>query len=168
MPNAAEYRISESPPATNPDSFEARLRKIAQQLRQTIADLAPRETNFLYDLAREETRYPMPTVLKICGLSRRSRNPMAREAFAQLIRDYSVPLTADAGITAAFDLETPVPGRVDLLQRQFDRDRNPITYARVKGALEEQVAVSQLALESVKHWGRKNGLEPNAEPRTSR
>lgn len=168
MPNAAEYQIPSADPAARPDSFEARLRKIARRLRETIADLTDRETAFLYDLAREEARYPMPTVQKLCGLSRRSRNPMARDAFAQLIRDYSVPVTVDSGITAAFDLETPVPGRVDLLQRQFDRDRNPITYARVKAALEEQVAVSQLALESVKHWGRKHGLEPNAEPRTSR
>jgi hypothetical protein len=156
---AAVYRPSETTPAVAPDSFDARLREIARELRSSISDLSERETEFLYDLAREESRYPMPTVRKLCALSRRSRNPKAREAFAELIREYSIPADADAAVTATFDLETRATGPADVAQRQFERDKNPITYARVKDALELQVAVSQLALAAVLRWGQRNGLE---------
>lgn len=153
------YRTEHAPPALLPDPFDAALRTVARQLRESVPDLTPRETEFLYDLAREEARYPMPTVRKLCGLSRRCRSPKVREAFAELIREYSLPADADASVTAAFDHEQRATGPADITQRAFERDRNPITYARCKEALELQVATSQLALATLLRWGEKNGLE---------
>lgn len=165
---AAMYRQGDAAPAVLPDSFEDGLRRIARALRESIPDLTDRETDFLYDLAREESRYPMPTVRKLCALSRRSRNARVREAFAELIRVHSIALESDAGVTFTFDLEMRATGPADIAQRQFERDKNPITYARVKAALEEQVATSQLALLAVLRWGEKNGLEKTSQERTPR
>lgn len=161
--SARAYRQGDRPaadvPGMLPDPFEEGLRKIARALRESVAELSPRETEFLYDLARDERRYPMPTVRKLCGLSRRSRNPLHREALAELIRLESTAMEGDVAITAAFDIETPSTGPADIAQRHFERDRNPITYARVKAALEHQIAATQVALLSVVRWGAKNGLE---------
>lgn len=154
-----EYQNALPRPAAIPDTFEAGLRAIARHLRDSVADLTERETAFLYDLAREEVRYPMPTVRKLCALSRRSRNPRVREAFAELIRQESLALDADLSVTVGFDLETRATGPADVAQRQFERDRNPITYARAKAALQEQVASSELALLALVRFGRQQGWE---------
>lgn len=155
---AAPYRTPHTPPALLPDAFDGALRTVARQLRQTIPDLTSRETEFLYDLAREEARYPMPTVRKLCALSRRCRNARVRESFAELIRQYSVPADANPSVTSAFDHELRATGPADIAQRNFERDRNPITYARCKEALELQVATSQLALATLVRWGERNGM----------
>lgn len=164
---SASYRTPHTPPALLPDPFDHRLRAIAKDLRGPggVSDLTDRERDFLYDLAREETRYPMPTVRKLCALSRRARNPMVREAFAELIRECSLPGNVDPSVTAAFDHETRATGPADIAQRNFERARNPITYARCKEALELQVATSQLALATVVRWGQMNGLEKPTDGR---
>ena len=167
---ARTYQTQEVAPALLPDPFDVKLRVLAQDLRGPggVVDLSDRERDFLYDLAREETRYPMPTVRKLCALSRRARNPLVREAFAELIREYSVPANADPSVTAAYDHETRSTGPADIAQRAFERDRNPITYARAKEALELQLAATQLALATTVRWGQKNGLEkPTDGRRTS-
>lgn len=164
---SALYRTPHTPPALLPDPFDDRLRAIAKDLRGPggVSDLTDRERDFLYDLAREETRYPMPTVRKLCALSRRARNPMVREAFAELIREFSVPAEADPSVTAAYDHETRATGPADIAQRAFERDRNPITYARAIDALQLQLETTQLALATTKRWGQRNGLEQPTDGR---
>lgn len=154
-----EYRQSSASPATPPDSFEGAIRKVARGLRESIPDLSDRDKEFLYDMAREETRYPMPTVRRLCALSRRSRDPIARDAFATLILELSVNGDEEAAVTRAFDLELRSTGPADIAQRAFEREKNPITYERVKAALEAQRATTDLALLAVVRWGRQNGLE---------
>jgi hypothetical protein len=162
--SASAYRQPTAAPAIAPDPFEDGLRKVARALRDTIPDLADREYDFLCDIAREETRYPMPTVRKLCALARRSRQPIVRIAFAELIRLECLPETGtDVGVTSSFDLELRANGPTDIAQRNFERDRNPITYARAKSALEHQIATSELALLSVVRWGRQHGLEAGQE-----
>lgn len=167
---APAYQTPEVAPALLPDPFDDRLREIAKDLRGPggVADLTDRERDFLYDLAREETRYPMPTVRKLAALSRRARSPMVREAFAELIREYSLPANAVPSVTAAYDHETRATGPADIAQRAFERDRNPITYARAKEALQHQLETTQLALVTTVRWGQRNGLEkPTDGRRTS-
>lgn len=134
------------------DPFETELRRIARSLRETIPNLTKREQEFLYDLARDEVRYPMPTVRKICRLSRRSTDPATREAFAELIRAESG--TGDAlPVKEAFDLETPVTGAADVAQRAFESNPNAITLADCIGSLRRQLAGTKEALKSVLQFG---------------
>lgn len=149
------YRQVEASPAVDP--FEAKLREIARQLRETIPNLTDRETEFLHDMARVECRYPMPTVRKLCALSRRSRNPAVRAAFAELIRNECLVASDDLSVTGMFGLEMRTTGPTDIAQRDFERDKNPITYAKVKAALEQQIASTELALLAVVRWGARNG-----------
>lgn len=152
------YRQPSPAPVTAPDGFEDGLRKIARALRGSVGDLTDREKDWLYDLAREEARYPMPTVRKLCALSRRSRNPAVRNAFAELVRRECLEGT-DVSVTQAFGIELRSNGPTDIAQWEFARDKNPITYQRAKAQLQEQIAASELALLAVVRWGRQQGLE---------
>ena len=154
-----ENRQAATNPANHPDPFETGMRAVAHALRDTVPDLSPSDKEFLYDLAREETRYPMPTVRKLCALARRSRNPVAREAFATIVRELCFSDDNDVTVTRSFDLELRSTGPADIAQRQFEKDKNPVTYARVKAALEAQLSTTELALLAVVRWGRQNGLE---------
>jgi hypothetical protein len=157
---ATAYRTHAVEPVNIPgDDFEKGMRTIARLLRGSVPSIGARDTDFLYDLAREEVRYPMPTVRKICALSRRSTNTMAHGAFAELIRRECTPDDAAPGVTIAFDLETRKTGPADVAQRDFEKNRNPITYARAKAALTEQSEAAQHALLALVRWGRQNGLE---------
>lgn len=148
--NAPGYRQAAPTPAISPvDAFEAGLRQVAQQLLATVPDLTQREKDWLYDMAREECRYPMPTVRKLCAVSRRSRRADVREAFAELIRSDSTPIGEAMPVKKAFDLETPAPGMADVEQRAFETNPNPITWQRCKDALQRQLAVTKAALCSV-------------------
>lgn len=156
--SAPAYRPASASPAVTPgDPFETELRRIARALRESVPNLTAREQEFLYDLAREEARYPMPTVRKICRLARRSSSVEAREAFAELIRAESSHPDA-LPVDKAFDLECPVPGVADVAQRQFETNPNPITWARCKDALYRQFVVSRAALQAVLA-ARPNGVE---------
>ena len=150
------YRPPDPAPAIPPDAdpFEAALRAIARRLRESVSDLTLREKEFLYDLAREEARYPMPTVRKICRIARRSELPEDREAFANLILAESLPAIDSSCLRTAFDLETPAPGEADPLQRALEH--NPTcreTWQRCRDALARQLAASRHALHAVLQHG---------------
>lgn len=151
------YRHHRPDPAISPDQdpFEAGQRAIARRLLKSVPDLTPRERDFLYDLAREEVRYPMPTVRKICRISRRSANAADREAFAELIRGESLP-QAEVNLREAFDHETAATGPADVAQREFERNPTcPTAWQRCKDALHQQVVRSRRALDVVLHLGWK-------------
>lgn len=154
-----EYRQPGADSAARPDPFEGAIKRLARGLRESIPDLSDRDKEFLYDMAREETRYPMPTVRRLCALSRRSKDPIARGAFAALVFELCVNENEEAAVTKAFDLELRSTGPADIAQRAFELDRNPITYERCKAALKTQASATELALLNLVRWGRQNGLE---------
>lgn len=157
---APTYRPPDPAPAIAPeaDPFEVELREVARRLRKSVPNLTPRERDFLDDLARTEIRYPMPTVRKICRLSRRSTDPAAREGFAELIRADSLP--ADAlSLTAAFDLETPAPGEADPLQRALEQNPMcPTAWRRCRDALARQLVATRRALDAVLQMGWRSAV----------
>lgn len=138
------------------DPFEQQVRAIAQRLRQSVPDLTAREVSWLDELAREECRYPMITVRRICAAARRSRRVEDREAFADLILAECTP--ADAmPIEEALDLETRADSADDVPQRDFELHPSPITFARCRDALVRQSAATHQALRSLFAWQRKEG-----------
>lgn len=150
------YRQHPAAPAMNPvaDPFESELRAIARELREELGpELSGRDREFLYDLAREEARYPMPTVRKICRLSRRARRPELRERFANLILAESLP-AIEPCLRTAFDLETPAPGEADPLQRALEQNPTcPHTWQRCRDALARQLARTRVAFNAVMQIG---------------
>lgn len=154
---AGMYRRPDPAAAIAPaaDPFEAGLRAIARRLQQSVPDLTAREREWLHDLAREECRYPMPTVRKLNRVSRRSMNAEDREAFAELIRADSLP-PAPTCVRTAFDLETAATGPADVEQRRLEQEpRDHATWTRCRDALTRQLAATRRALDAVLHLGWK-------------
>jgi len=140
------YRPSPPAPAF---AFEAGLRAVARQLAASVPDLSEREREWLSDMARDEVRYHMVTVQRLCAAARRSTDLTAREAFAELIRATSMPAKQTLPVPVAFDLETPAPGVADVAQRAYERDPNPSTLTRCRQALARQLAVTRIALDAL-------------------
>jgi len=130
-------------------NWDAGMRTVARLLQEDVPDLTAREREFLYDLAREEARYPMPTVRKIAALARRARNAAARDAFAELVRAESTPLEQQPPVRETFDVETASTGPADVAQRMYETNPNPSTWSRCRDLLYRQMVATRDAFYAV-------------------
>lgn len=150
------YRGSAAAPVSTRKSAEAfadEVRFIARRLLFSVQDLTSDERDWLSDLARDEVRYPMVTVRRLCAVSRRSRTVEDREAFAELIRAESTPVDGAPSLPLAFDLETAAPGPADVAQRAYERAPCPSTFARCRETLLRQLVSTRDALNALAaHW----------------
>lgn len=164
---AAEYRNapdrlaqSRTQPA-EPSTFDRELALWVRRLRFSVPDLNEYELGLLEDYGRGasvdgEVRYRLLTFKALMAIASRSPRVEDRDGLPAIVRAEIERNRPALDIATAFDLETPAPGAADVEQRAFERDMNPITWARCKQALARQLATTRAAYDAVIGWGSKN------------
>lgn len=126
------------------------LATVASCLLLTVPSLSPAERQFLYDIRRDEARFPTRAIQRLMELSRRSSRPAHREKISEVIRKHSLPLDESLDVVAASIAETRAQGEADVAVHVFLHDRSPANRERAETALTEHCATMRTLLDVVK------------------
>lgn len=154
-PHSAAYQRPAGRSVSAPQSFDCGLAGLAKRLRLSVPNLTEYERHTIEEFARGasvdgEIRYRQRTFKALMALAARSRNIADRDALPELVRaEILANVASHVCVEEAFDRETAVTGPADVEQRAFERNPNPITWARCTDALKRQMAATETALASV-------------------
>lgn len=139
------------------DPFVAGLQTIARRLLFSTPRLASTDRQFLYDVARQEARFPMTGLRRLMAIAAHSTKPEDREALPELIRAECLVGVHAVDVAIAFDEETAAQGIADVAQRAYERHPSPTTQARVVEAFTAHLTGLRRSLDAVLSSGRTVG-----------
>lgn len=118
--------VSVAADRTHPEiRLPVKLALAARQLKFDVPALAPGDRDFLDDLAREESRYPMRALVRLIAIARTARRDEVAEALAEIIRgEIRAGRMTPEDVFAAFESESLAQVDADMAQWRFERRRS--------------------------------------------
>lgn len=125
------------------------LMTVSRCLLLSVPDLTKGDRQFLYDVMRDEARFPVRGLQRLLDISRRSARPAHREKMAELLRTYCIPADESMDVVAASIAETQAQGQGDVAVHVFLFDRTAAHRAEALDRMSEHMACVRRLLDVV-------------------
>ncbi len=129
--------------------FAEEVQFVARQLFFSTPKKSERDAQFLQDVMRGETRFPFRSFERLAGLAKTSERVEHREAFAELVRKYSLPEGICCDLIAASNREQQANGPFDVAVRAFEQAPSLSTKAAAIDAGRAQFARTRELLDAI-------------------
>jgi hypothetical protein len=145
--NHAAHRAPVRPASTR--NLIDDLMTVARCLLVSVQDLSKSDRQFLYDMLRDDGRFPVTGLRRLLELSRRSGRKAHREKMPELLRAYCIPDDDSMDIVAASIAETQAQGAGDVTVHRFLFDRSESLRIQTAEALTEHMVALRRLLDIV-------------------
>jgi hypothetical protein len=129
--------------------FEEDIQTVARKLIFSCPKASGSDKQFLYDVARAESRFPMRGLERLARIAQQSTRPEHQEALAEVVRRWSSPGSEALDVARAFDVELKEQTEADVAQREFERFPNKANRERALDRLSAHLIAIRNAIRAV-------------------